>query len=98
VIERNEILQIFHLKATTLNKLGLPMVWRILQAQGILHFSQTVWLNRTVFYGEYKNTGPGADMAGRVAYTRALSSEEAAKFTQFKWTNGSDWLHKTSLP
>lgn len=51
------------------------------------------WLNRTVFYGEYNNNGPGASLAGRVSYTRALSSMEAAKYTHIDWINGSDWLH-----
>ncbi|KAG0617706.1 hypothetical protein M758_4G009200 [Ceratodon purpureus] len=49
--------------------------------------------DETVFYGEYNNNGPGASLAGRVSYTRALSSMEAAKYTHIDWINGSDWLH-----
>ena len=36
---------------------------------------------QTVRYREYKNAGEGADISGRVEWSRQLSSEEAQKIT-----------------
>jgi pectinesterase len=36
---------------------------------------------KTAFYAEYKNTGPGADRSGRVAWSKALTDKEAAEYT-----------------
>lgn len=35
----------------------------------------------TVFYAEYKNSGPGANIEKRVSWSRQLSDEEAANYT-----------------
>ncbi len=46
---------------------------------------------RTARYAEYKNTGPGADMSGRVSWSRQLTDEEAAAYTVenvFRLQNG----------
>jgi pectinesterase len=45
---------------------------------------------QTARYAEYQCTGPGADRSGRVAWSRELSSEEAAKFTIPNILGGSD--------
>jgi pectinesterase len=36
---------------------------------------------KTVLYGEYNSTGPGANPAGRVKWARQLSAKEARKYT-----------------
>lgn len=36
---------------------------------------------KTTFYAEYKNTGPGADRSGRVTWSKVLSDKEAAEYT-----------------
>lgn len=47
---------------------------------------------RTVYYGEYKNSGPGADMSRRVKYAKRLSDEEARYFTRAGFINAKTWL------
>jgi len=39
---------------------------------------------QTVFYAEYKNTGPGADRSARVSWTRSLTENEAKEYTAEK--------------
>jgi pectinesterase len=36
---------------------------------------------KTAYYAEYKNTGPGANVSGRVAWSKQLTDEEAALYT-----------------
>uniref|UniRef100_A0A7N0SWU7 Pectinesterase n=1 Tax=Kalanchoe fedtschenkoi TaxID=63787 RepID=A0A7N0SWU7_KALFE len=49
--------------------------------------------DRTVFYGEYKNWGPGADMSRRVDYARRLSDEEARRFLRAGFIDGTAWIN-----
>jgi pectinesterase len=37
--------------------------------------------DKTAYYAEYGNTGPGADTSGRVPWSHQLSKEEAARYT-----------------
>ncbi|TXG61479.1 hypothetical protein EZV62_012842 [Acer yangbiense] len=46
----------------------------------------------TVFYGQYKCTGPGASFAGRVSWSRELSYEEAKPFITLSFIDGSEWI------
>ncbi|KAL6610522.1 hypothetical protein ACP70R_040491 [Stipagrostis hirtigluma subsp. patula] len=46
----------------------------------------------TVFYGQYKCTGPGANYAGRVAWSRELTDEEAKPFISLDFIDGFEWL------
>ncbi|KAK9991058.1 hypothetical protein SO802_026043 [Lithocarpus litseifolius] len=46
----------------------------------------------TVFYGQYKCWGPGADFGGRVSWSRELTAEEAEPFISLGFINGQDWL------
>ncbi|KAL6224092.1 hypothetical protein ACLB2K_002948 [Fragaria x ananassa] len=46
----------------------------------------------TVFYGQYKCTGPGAQYAGRVSWSRELTDEEAKPFISLTFVDGSEWL------
>ncbi|RLN29235.1 putative pectinesterase 53 [Panicum miliaceum] len=46
----------------------------------------------TVFYGQYKCTGPGANYAGRVQWSRELTDEEAKPFISLDFIDGLQWL------
>ncbi|XP_062220901.1 probable pectinesterase 53 isoform X2 [Phragmites australis] len=46
----------------------------------------------TVFYGQYKCTGPGASFAGRVAWSRELTDEEAKPFISLSFIDGTEWV------
>ncbi|XP_068639692.1 probable pectinesterase 53 [Aristolochia californica] len=46
----------------------------------------------TVFYGQYRCTGPGADFAGRVSWSRELTSQEARPFLSLNYIDGYEWL------
>ncbi|CAI8595571.1 unnamed protein product [Vicia faba] len=48
--------------------------------------------NKTLFFGEYKNTGPGADTKKRVKFTKQLSDGEAKPFITLGIIQGSRWL------
>ncbi|XP_057447236.1 probable pectinesterase 53 [Lotus japonicus] len=46
----------------------------------------------TVFYGQYKCTGPGASFAGRVSWARELTDEEAGPFLSLSFIDGPEWV------
>ncbi|CAN6848626.1 unnamed protein product [Brassica oleracea] len=46
----------------------------------------------TVFYGQYKCTGEGANYAGRVAWAKELADEEAKPFISLTFIDGSEWI------
>ncbi|KAH9606186.1 hypothetical protein KSS87_014592 [Heliosperma pusillum] len=46
----------------------------------------------TVFYGQYKCTGPGASFAERVAWSRELTDEEAKPFLSLSFIDGAEWI------
>ncbi|GER35052.1 plant invertase/pectin methylesterase inhibitor [Striga asiatica] len=55
----------------------------------------------SLYYGEYRNFGPGADMGGRVrwpGYRRNMSVEEAARFSVAGLIAGREWLPETGVP
>lgn len=51
-----------------------------------------VWWCRTVFYGEYKCKGPGANPTRRVKYVKMLTDEEAKPYLDINYINGSYWI------
>ncbi|KAG9449396.1 hypothetical protein H6P81_009361 [Aristolochia fimbriata] len=46
----------------------------------------------TVFYGQYKCTGPGANYAGRVSWSRELTDQEAKPFISLSFIDGTEWI------
>lgn len=55
----------------------------------------------TLFYGEYRNFGPGSGTGGRVKWGgyRVISSvAEASKFTVGNFIAGNSWLPATGVP
>ncbi|TYJ99208.1 putative pectinesterase/pectinesterase inhibitor 47 [Cucumis melo var. makuwa] len=53
-----------------------------------------------LFYGEFNNYGPGADVSKRVNWTgyHILNKESAFRFTVDNFINRSKWLHETGIP
>ncbi|XP_010534682.1 PREDICTED: probable pectinesterase 15 [Tarenaya hassleriana] len=49
--------------------------------------------DRTVFFGEYANYGPGADRSGRVPYSKQLTEVEASLYMNLSYIDGDQWLH-----
>ncbi|CAN0909151.1 Putative pectinesterase 11 [Linum grandiflorum] len=47
---------------------------------------------RTVFYGEYKNYGPGADRSKRVAWSKKLAIDEVSGFLSKNMIGGRSWI------
>ncbi|XP_058742712.1 probable pectinesterase 53 [Vicia villosa] len=48
--------------------------------------------NLTVYYGEYKCSGPGSNLSKRVSWTRILTDEEAQPFIGIHFIQGDTWL------
>lgn len=46
----------------------------------------------TVFYGQYRCTGAGADETGRVGWSHELTTQEAEPFMSHDFIDGDDWL------
>ncbi|KAJ8641415.1 hypothetical protein MRB53_018109 [Persea americana] len=47
---------------------------------------------KTAFYGEYRNYGPGSSVTERVRWSHQLTSIEAASFLTKSLIDGSEWL------
>ncbi|KAA8533935.1 hypothetical protein F0562_031452 [Nyssa sinensis] len=48
--------------------------------------------DKTLYYGEFKNTGPGADPVKRAPFTKQLAEADAKKFLSLGFIEGSKWL------
>ncbi|XXG65672.1 hypothetical protein AAC387_Pa05g3307 [Persea americana] len=48
--------------------------------------------DQTVFYGEYKCIGEGANMTMRVPYTQGLNETQASPFLDISFIDGQQWL------
>ncbi|XP_026442301.1 putative pectinesterase 63 [Papaver somniferum] len=49
-------------------------------------------VDKTVYYGEYMNKGPGSNLSGRVKYAKKLTDAEARPFLDLNDLNASAWL------
>lgn len=47
---------------------------------------------RTVFFGEYKCVGAGANYTYRASYAKQLEQSEAAPYMDIGYINGDEWL------
>ncbi|KAG9153290.1 hypothetical protein Leryth_027565 [Lithospermum erythrorhizon] len=54
----------------------------------------------TLYYGEYENSGRGADTANRVTWAgyHVMDYDEASQFTVSEFITGEEWLDSTSFP
>ncbi|MED6122085.1 putative pectinesterase/pectinesterase inhibitor 47 [Stylosanthes scabra] len=66
---------------------------------GWLEWNGTVGLD-TLFYGEFKNHGPGAGTSNRVKWKgyNLLNATQAWNFTVLNFTLGDTWLPDTDIP
>jgi hypothetical protein len=51
-----------------------------------------ICIGRNVFYGEYKCTGDGANLADRVPYALKLSDVQALPYLTTSYIDGDQWL------
>ncbi|KAL1542627.1 pectinesterase [Salvia divinorum] len=73
---------------TFLDKIVLPQGWS--------DWGKTS-RDRKVYYGEYKCSGGGANVTGRVTWARVLTDEEAMPFIGTYYIDGDSWLINPSL-
>lgn len=72
----------------------------LVQPAGWLEWNGTFALS-TLYYGEYKNRGPGSNTSARVTwpgYRVINSSTEASQFTVGEFVQGNEWLNSSSIP
>ncbi|CAL0302410.1 unnamed protein product [Lupinus luteus] len=72
----------------------------LIDPAGWLEWNGTFALD-TLYYGEYKNRGPGSNTSARVTwpgYHIINSSIEASKFTVGQFIQGNEWLNSTDIP
>ncbi|KAL1804970.1 hypothetical protein ACET3Z_028038 [Daucus carota] len=96
---------------TTKNYLGRPwkqysrtvfmqsFIGDLITPNGWLEWNGTVGLD-TLYYGEYRNYGPGANTSSRVQWPGygQLNASQAWNFTVFNLTLGDTWLPYTTIP
>lgn len=73
----------------------------LVSPQGWLAWENTNFAWDTLYYGEYKNFGPGSSTRNRVkwkGYHVIRSANEASKFTVNKLIAGRTWLRATGVP
>lgn len=54
--------------------------------------SSQLTLCRTVYFGEYKNKGTGADIKKRVPYFKKLTDIEVKPFISLEFIDAAKWL------
>ncbi|KAL0291812.1 UNVERIFIED_CONTAM: Pectinesterase 2 [Sesamum radiatum] len=52
----------------------------------------------TVYFGEYRNQGPGADLSKRAPFAKLLSDAEVKPFISLSYIEGSKWLLPPTTP
>ncbi|KAG0630518.1 hypothetical protein M758_1G184100 [Ceratodon purpureus] len=52
----------------------------------------------TVYYGQYKCSGPGSNQAGRVTWSHELADWEAAPFLSLSFVDGEAWIPQYMRP
>lgn len=66
----------------------------LISPQGWLPWSGDFAL-ATLYYGEFGNAGPGADLAGRVPWSNQIPEEHVQAYTVNNFIQGDDWIGKT---
>ncbi|KAM7275505.1 hypothetical protein ACFE04_017371 [Oxalis oulophora] len=51
---------------------------------------------KTLYYGEYNNTGPGADVSQRVSWSNQIPAEHVNTYSVQNFIQGDKWIQKTS--
>ncbi|CAK8544368.1 unnamed protein product [Lathyrus sativus] len=72
----------------------------LIDPAGWLEWNGTFALD-TLYYGEYKNRGPGSNTSARVnwpGYRVITNATEASQFTVRQFIQGTEWLNSTGIP
>ncbi|KAG6590056.1 putative pectinesterase 50, partial [Cucurbita argyrosperma subsp. sororia] len=64
----------------------------LINTQGWSDKMQGTEPRKSMYYGEYKCKGPGADSTGRAHYTRILTDDEAKAFLSMTYIHGNKWV------
>ncbi|XP_030548801.1 pectinesterase-like [Rhodamnia argentea] len=78
----------------------LSYIGDLVDPAGWLEWNGTFALS-TLYYGEYKNQGPGSNTSARVTwpgYRVITNATEASQFTVESFIQGNDWLNGTGIP
>ncbi|CAI9108974.1 OLC1v1008696C1 [Oldenlandia corymbosa var. corymbosa] len=67
----------------------------LLSSQGWMPWSGEFAL-ATLYYGEFGNGGPGADLAGRVPWSSQIPEEHVNVYTVGNFIQGDDWISKSA--
>ncbi|KAL6550591.1 putative pectinesterase/pectinesterase inhibitor 51 [Orobanche minor] len=51
---------------------------------------------KTLYYGEFENTGPGSDTSGRVGWSSQIPAEHANSFSVGNFIQGNEWIPTSS--
>ncbi|WOL11943.1 hypothetical protein Cni_G20707 [Canna indica] len=72
----------------------------LIAPEGWLEWNENGDAVNTLFYGEYKNTGPGSNTSGRVKWPgyKNLTEHDASMFTVKSLIDGGSWLPATGVP
>lgn len=49
-------------------------------------------MNRTIFFGEYKCSGPGSNLNQRAPYVHKLDDTEASIYLNTSYIDGDGWI------
>jgi len=55
------------------------------------------FFHRTVFFGEYRCSGPGANSTLRVAYAQKLNDTQISPYLNTSYIDGDQWLQPFSM-
>ncbi|XP_009628637.1 pectinesterase-like [Nicotiana tomentosiformis] len=78
----------------------LTHIGSLIEPAGYLEWNGTFALD-TLYYGEYRNRGPGSNTSARVnwpGYRVINNSAEASQFTVGNFIEGKEWLPDTGFP
>lgn len=50
----------------------------------------------TLYYGEYKNSGPGANVSGRVEWSSQIPSQHLKVYSVQNFIQGNEWIPNIS--
>ncbi|VVB02364.1 unnamed protein product [Arabis nemorensis] len=70
---------------------------QIISPEGWNDWGNRTW-EETVYFGEHRSYGEGAEYKDRVSYSKQLTDSEAASFTSISYIDGDKWLNQTDLP
>ncbi|GLJ38644.1 hypothetical protein SUGI_0787820 [Cryptomeria japonica] len=68
----------------------------VIRPEGWMAWNGTFALD-TLFYGEFQNHGPGAEISGRVPWCNQISQKNVGMYTVQSFIQGQQWLPSTQI-